>query len=176
MNADIGSVSGYCEQSADRTVSVRRLLPGPVERVWAYLTDSELRRQWLAAGDLPNKVGEAFELVWRNHELSDPAGRPPDGYPEENRLTSTLIEYDAPRRLAFTWGSGDVVIDLEPRGQQVLLTLVHRGIADRNSLLSFSAGWHMHLDILGAKLTNSAALPFWSGFRRLFGEYEDRIQ
>ena len=26
------------------TLKIERLLPGPIERVWAYLTDSELRR------------------------------------------------------------------------------------------------------------------------------------
>ena len=32
------------------TLKIERLLPGPIDRVWAYLTESELRRQWLAAG------------------------------------------------------------------------------------------------------------------------------
>ena len=31
------------------TLKIQRLLPGPIERVWAYLTQSELRGQWLAA-------------------------------------------------------------------------------------------------------------------------------
>ena len=47
------------------TLKIQRLLPGPIERVWAYLTQSELRRQWLAAGDMEMKVGAPFELVWR---------------------------------------------------------------------------------------------------------------
>ena len=34
------------------TLKIQRLLPGPIERIWAYLTDSELRRKWLAAGKL----------------------------------------------------------------------------------------------------------------------------
>src|SRR5690349_732532 len=48
------------------TLTIQRLLPGPAERIWAYLTKSELRRQWLAAGEMEMKVGAAFELVWRN--------------------------------------------------------------------------------------------------------------
>ena len=31
-----------------QTVRFERLLPGPIERVWAYLTESEKRRKWLA--------------------------------------------------------------------------------------------------------------------------------
>ena len=47
------------------TLRIQRVLPGPIERVWAYLTDSELRRQWFAAGPMELKVGATFELVWR---------------------------------------------------------------------------------------------------------------
>ena len=54
---------------------IQRILPGPIERVWAYLTDSDLRRRWLAAGPMEMKVGAPFELVWRNDELSDPPAR-----------------------------------------------------------------------------------------------------
>ena len=53
------------------TVKLERLLPGPIERIWAYLTDSELRRKWLAAGAMEMKVGAPFELTWRNDELSE---------------------------------------------------------------------------------------------------------
>lgn len=35
------------------TMLLRRQLPGPIEHVWAYLTESELRQQWLAWGDDP---------------------------------------------------------------------------------------------------------------------------
>ena len=68
------------------TLKIQRLLPGPVERIWAYLTDGELRRKWLAAGAMEMKVGTPFELVWRNDELSDPPGKRPPGFGEESRL------------------------------------------------------------------------------------------
>ncbi|WP_417723581.1 hypothetical protein [Salipiger sp.] len=32
------------------TLTIQRFLPGPIERVWDHLTDSELRRKWLAGG------------------------------------------------------------------------------------------------------------------------------
>src|SRR6266545_2641850 len=59
------------------TLRVQHLLPGPIERVWAYLTESDLRRQWLAAGEMELKVGAPVELVWRNDELNDPPGQRP---------------------------------------------------------------------------------------------------
>ena len=40
-----------------QTVRFERLLPGPIERVWAYLTESEKRRKWLASGDTIRESG-----------------------------------------------------------------------------------------------------------------------
>jgi uncharacterized protein YndB with AHSA1/START domain len=41
----------YGVLSEPATLTIQRLLPGPIERAWAYLTESDLRRQWLAAGE-----------------------------------------------------------------------------------------------------------------------------
>ena len=140
------------------TLKIQRLLPGPIERVWAYLTDSELRRKWLAAGEMEMKVGAPFELVWRNDELTDPPGQRPAGFRDEHRMESRITELDPPRKLAFTWdNSGDVSFELEPRGEDVLLTLIHRRLPDRATMLEVSAGWHMHLDVLVARADGQAS-------------------
>src|SRR5688572_22374633 len=68
----------------DATLTIQRLLPGPIERVWAYLTESDLRRQWMASGDMELKVGAPFELTWRNNELSNPPGKRPEGFGDEH--------------------------------------------------------------------------------------------
>ena len=136
---------GWGELIEPTTLKIQRLLPGPVERIWAYLTDSELRRKWLAAGAMEMKTGAPFELVWRNDELSDPPGRRPEGFAEEHRMQSRILEVDAPRRLAFTWGDGEVVFELEPRGERVLFRVLHHGISDRSNMLMIGAGWHLSL-------------------------------
>ena len=118
------------------TLKIQRLLPGPIERVWAYLTESDLRRKWLAAGQMEMKVGAPFELVWRNDELTNPPGQRPPGFPDERRMQSRITELDPPRKLAFAWdGSGDVSFELEPKGNEVLLTVIHRRLPDRATLL-----------------------------------------
>ena len=43
-------------------VRFERLLPGPIERVWAYLTEPEKRGTWLAAGPMELRVGGRVEL------------------------------------------------------------------------------------------------------------------
>ena len=158
------------------TLKIQRLLPGSIERVWAYLTQSELRRQWLAAGKMEMKVGAPFELVWRNEELNNPPSARPAGFPEERRMQSRITELDPPRKLAFTWeGSGDVSFELEPKDDQVLLTVIHRRLPDRATLLKVGPGWHMHLDILVARATGVEPAPFWDGWSRLRKEYDRRI-
>src|SRR3546814_7463888 len=118
--------------------------------------DAGLRRQWLAGGDdVQPRAGTSLELVWRNDELTDPPGKHPDGFADEQRMQSRVIECDPPRRLAFTWdGDSDVTIDLEPRGNEVLLTVAHRHLGSRNRVLMHSAGWHAHLDLRSEEHTS----------------------
>lgn len=165
----------YATVTAPQTVRLQRLLPGPIERIWDYLTDSELRRTWLAAGEMQPEAGSAFTLTWRNDELTDPPGSKPEGFGTEHRMDSTITEYDRPHRLAFTWGGGEVAFELEPRGDKVQLTVTHRGISDRANMLMIGAGWHQHLDTLVARASGSRPEPFWDGWTRLRGEYDALI-
>ncbi|APF37123.1 SRPBCC family protein [Chelatococcus daeguensis] len=170
------TLDAYGMLTEPATLKIQRLLPGPVERIWAYLTESDLRRRWLAAGDMEMRVGAPFEFVWRNDELTDPPGQRPSGYSEEHRMQSRLTEVDPPRRLSFTWnGSGDVTFELEPQGEAVLLTVTHRRLPDRSSLLKVSAGWHMHLDILVARASGTEPTPFWDSWQRLQQDYDRRL-
>jgi len=157
------------------TLTIHRVLPAPIDRVWAYLTDGELRRKWFAAGHMPLRLGEAVELVWRNNELTDPPGRIPEGAGAESRMQTRITELDPPNRLAFAWGDGEVTFDLVEQGEHVLLTLTHTGIPDRARLLNFAPGWHVHLDILQARLTGAAPEPFWDGIARLREDYAARL-
>jgi uncharacterized protein YndB with AHSA1/START domain len=170
------NISPYGEMIEATTLKIQRVLPGPVERVWDYLTRSELRRQWLAAGDMQMKTGSSFELVWRNNELTNPPGKRPDGFGDEHRMQSTIIEADPPRKLAFTWqGGGDVTFTLEPRGERTLLTVVHRGLTERGTRMKVGPGWHSHLDVLVARMSGTEPEPFWDHWNELQKDYEKRV-
>jgi uncharacterized protein YndB with AHSA1/START domain len=171
------SPDAYGVVTEPSTLTIQRVLPGPIERVWAYLTESDLRRRWLAAGSMEMKVGAPFELVWRNNELTNPPGKRPEGYGDEHRMQSRITECEPPRKIAFTWGkgSGDVSFELEPRGERVLLTIIHRRLPDRGMLLGVSSGWHAHLDVLAARLAGKEPEPFWDDVTRLRQEYDPRI-
>lgn len=158
------------------TLRLQRVVPGPVERVWSYLTDSDLRRQWLAAGPMRLEPGASFELVWRNDALSSAASERPAGFAEESRATCLILAVEPLRRLAFQWpGVGDVSFELEPVGDEVRLTVTHCRLPDANLTVMVGAGWHMHVDILAARLAGVKPASFWSGWLRLRDEYQRRL-
>ena len=153
--------AAYGTLGEDATLTLERLLPGSIDRVWAYLTESDLRRQWLAAGTMEMRVGASVEMVWRNSELMDNAGQAPEGFGEEHRRTEQVTELDPPHRLSISWGeTGGVTFELEPVGDMVRFTVTHRRIPDRSIMLNVSAGWHAHLDVMGAMLDGTPA-PSW---------------
>jgi uncharacterized protein YndB with AHSA1/START domain len=113
---ELATLDAYGVLTEPATLKIQRLLPGPIERVWPYLTESELRRQWLAAGQIEMKVGAPVEFVWRNDELTNPPGQRPPGFSDEHRMQSRITELDPPRKLAIAWsGSGDVSFELARR-------------------------------------------------------------
>lgn len=167
--------SDFATMPEPTTLVIQRWLPGPVERIWDYLTDSDKRRKWLAAGDMTQEAGAPLTLTWRNDDLSRPGDPRPDNFAPEHSLESRVIAVEPTHRLTIAWGNGDVTFQLEPRGDRVLLTLTHTGIVERPSKVMISAGWHMHLDILVAEASGAAPATFWSGWAVLKQAYEDRI-
>jgi len=174
--SEVAKTGAYGSLVEPATLKIERILPGPIERVWAYLTESDLRRQWFASGEMELKVGAPFEFVWRNDELTNPPGQRPAGFSGEHRMKNEIIEVDPPRKLAFTFGNaGDVSFELEPKGNKVLLTVTHRRLPDRGTTMKVGPGWHMHLDVLVARMNGTEPEPFWDGISRLQKEYEKRI-
>jgi uncharacterized protein YndB with AHSA1/START domain len=174
--SDVMAEGDYGVLTEPNTLTIQRFLPGPMARAWAYLTESDLRRQWLAAGEMELRVGAPFTLTWRNNELTDPPGTPPPGYSNEHSMESRITELDPPNRITFTWfTSGTVTFELAPRGERVLLTVIHRGIPGRDMLLKVGPGWHNLLDILVARASGATPKPFWDEFPRLRNEYERRM-
>lgn len=177
-------VQAYGQLSTPDTLSIERLLPGPIERIWRYLTEPELRQQWLAAGPMELRVGGAVELVFNNNELTSPNDPPPEKYAcygGEHRMQATITGCKPPYLLSYTWAESDgegseVQFQLSERGDQVLLQITHSRLYKPDQLLSVAAGWHVHLDILVAHLANQSAPRFWATHTRLEAEYAQRFQ
>lgn len=167
---------------APGVVRFERVLAGPVERVWTYLTDSEARGQWLATGDMEPRVGGVVTLHFRHADLSSVAEPTPERYRQiENGVTSTgrVTRWEPPHALAFTWDDGahpsEVTFELTPHGDGTLLVLTHRKLATRADMVDVSGGWHTHLGVLVARLAGRPPGGFWSAHARTEGLYDRRL-
>jgi uncharacterized protein YndB with AHSA1/START domain len=161
------------------TIRFERLLPGPIERVWSYLTESEKRGKWLAFGTTEPRIGGTVELRFFNTQLSPHKEPIPERYKEDCAdgvsFSGKVTAYEPPRLLGYTWGNhGEVTLELIPQEKNVLLVLTHRGL-EKKIMNSVASGWHTHLDILVDNLIGEIPRPFWSTHAKLELEYETRL-
>jgi uncharacterized protein YndB with AHSA1/START domain len=158
-------MKGYPTVVSPSEIRFERLLPGSIETVWAFLTESRKRGEWLASGPM---------------ELSPDQAPPPDKYAkmdaEGHRAEETVTVFDPPHRLAFTWGGGsEVMFELAPKDGKVLLTLTHRALPTEAERNGTAGGWHCHLTILAEKLEGRTPPAFWDVFRKIDAEYANGI-
>lgn len=160
-------------------VRLVRTLPGPIERVWEYLTDSEKRARWFGGGVLEQKAGGKAEFKMVHKNLA-PHETPPAKYAQVQdpgvTFEGRVLRCEPPRLLVYTFGSDDseVTFELTPQGQQVLLVLTHRarGAEEQADLTNYASGWHTHLALLAAELEGTPRPPFWATHLKLVAEYE----
>ena len=163
------------------TIMFERLLPGPIEKVWAYLTESEKRGKWLAKGDMELIEGGRVDLYFLHKELSPVAEVLPEKYKDmENGHHSTekILKVKPPFLLSFTWdaGSSEVLFELEEKDDKVLLRLTHSKLGENKEIrISMAAGWHAHLEILIANLDGSPIEGFWKRHAALENIYSSLV-
>ena len=157
------------------TIRFERLLPGPIERVWEYLTVSEKRATWLAAGEFDLRLGGRIELHFDNEKLCDE--KPPKDARGVGKHTHTgrITRLEPPRLLAHTWtwegGESEVTYELEKRGKDVLLVIHHRLPDDADLKVAVGGGWGAHTAILLDQLEGAKPRGFWSTHARLMKEF-----
>lgn len=157
------------------TVRLERVLPGPLERVWAYITESGKRAQWLAAGEFDLRVGGKVRLEFDNARLSH-GEVAPDRYKDRalGRFDGVITRLEPMRVLAHTWtwngGDTEVSYELTPRGREVLLVIVHRRLP-KAMVPAVMGGWDAHSGILSDLLSGVEPRSFWSTHSKLEEEY-----
>jgi uncharacterized protein YndB with AHSA1/START domain len=157
------------------TVKLERLLPGPVERVWAYITESDKRAKWLAAGEFELRVGGRIRLEFDNSRLSSENDAVAKGKGRQVQTSEGVVtRLEPPRLLAHTWEwkgqDTEVAYELAERGKQVLLTIVHRRLG-KDFVPSVMGGWDTHTGILEDLLKGVEPRSFWSTHSKLEREY-----
>jgi uncharacterized protein YndB with AHSA1/START domain len=149
-----------------------RRLPAPVETVWRYLTDSDLRARWFMGGAIDARPGGKMEFVFDHDQLSDGDVPMPERFADKkgHRWTEEIIDIDPPHLIAYTFGTdseGVVTFELAPSDDGgTLLTLVHSKIASREQALNYGGGWTAHLAVLEARLAGRGVPDFWALHRQ----------
>jgi len=170
------SDSRFGELIGPGTFRIERRLPGPIERIWSYLTVAEKRRQWFADGPMDLIPGGAVDLSFRFDDLS-PETSPPD-VSGQCHVPGRITVCDPPHLLAFTWGTGpdasEVTFELTSQGDDVLLVITHRRLPPLQ-IVTVASGWHVHLDLLGDSLSGGGPRLFWTHKRQLEADYHARL-
>jgi len=191
MNTKVIDNEAYGQVMESGAVRFERLLPGPLERVWAYITDSDKRATWLAAGSMELRVGGKVSLEFRNGDLAPKGETVPERYSKYTGAISHqghITQLEPLRLLAMTWNekdegpdtgcsgtSSEVVFELTPKGKDVLLVLTHRRLANRGDMLGVSSGWHTHMAVLIERLNGRPPKEFWGSMDRLEQIYDKQI-
>ncbi|HEU5078809.1 MAG TPA: SRPBCC family protein [Opitutaceae bacterium] len=170
-NEQLGEFRGEGE------VRIVRTLPGPIERLWQYLTDPEKRARWFAGGPMEPKTGGKVELFFHHKNIA-PDEEPPEEFKEVHesgfKMAGSILRWEPPRVLSYTFDeNSDVTFELTPEGKNVLLVLTHRSRGeDLPSLNGYASGWHTHLTLLIAELEGTPRPAFWATHARLKAEYQ----
>lgn len=176
MNEEYGVVT------EPQTVRIERVLLGPIERVWAFLTESEKRGRWLASGEMELHVGGRVELRFLHANLShEPTPQRLESLRNGHTHTGHVTRCEPPHVLSYTWAEkagvipSEVTFELSEHGTDVRLVLTHRRLDTRAERVSVASGWDTHLGVLADQLAGREPRGFWSTHDRLRAEYEQRI-
>jgi uncharacterized protein YndB with AHSA1/START domain len=131
-------------------VRLERLLPGPIERVWAHLTDPKLLPAWFGGqSTIEPRQGGAVRLM-------------------DGQIRGTVTQWQPPHHLAYTWNvfaPGDpaeatsaypesyLTLRLQTEGDKVLLILTHLPVLEQFEQQN-AMGWHTFLDVLSDTLAS----------------------
>jgi uncharacterized protein YndB with AHSA1/START domain len=141
------------EMSTLACVTFTRTLPGPVEKVWSFLTDPRNLPAWFGENSsIEPKQSGAVKLMG-------------------GHIRGVVTQWQPPKKLVYTWNvfspddGPDAVsafpesyptFELASQGDDVVLTFTHFPILERFAPQN-AMGWHTMLDILDATLRTGKA-------------------
>jgi uncharacterized protein YndB with AHSA1/START domain len=143
------------------SLTLKRRLKAPPERVFAAWTDPEKMKRWMGAPEIEILKAEADARVGGRYriEMRDTAGGP-------HNVGGVYREVVVNEKLVFTWQweatppeqphESLVTVLIKPDGDGTLLTLTHERLSSEESSKSHEQGWISSLDKL-ERLTAGAS-------------------
>ena len=131
---------GRFEKRGDDHIDVRfeRHYPRPMETVWRALTEPERLADWMGVSEIEPRVGGRIRMM-----LDGP-----------HPMHGTVLEWDPPRVLAFSWSNTHapnsvIRYELYPDDGGTRVSFTHIGMPYATSALMLP-GWHDLLQRLGS--------------------------
>lgn len=117
----------YLEHNGRPAVRFQRTYPYATSRLWAALTDPDELSHWFPSSvTMQPRAGGTIEFS------DDPHGEP---------MTGTILVFDPPRRLAYTWGGDELLFELEPAGDHSCRLTLTNVLQARDAAARNAAGW-----------------------------------
>jgi uncharacterized protein YndB with AHSA1/START domain len=124
-------------------VRIERRYPHPIEKVWRAVTTPEHLGQWFPSPvEIDLRAGGAMRF----------------GAFDGPSATGTVETLDAPRFLAFRWGTDRLTFELQSDGDGTTFALTH-AFDDRYGAASFATGWEVCLGGLRSVLADEPLPP-----------------
>ena len=144
-----------------------RILEAPIDTVWRWIVEPDLRARWFMAGTTDLRVGGEFGLTMKHDDLSDNDVPTPAQYVQYIGMSwsERITRIEPPHVIAFTWQNGEageVTIELTPSGSRTRLVLIHDRLRGRHDAETFGPGWHSHLAALEARIAGRGVPDFWA--------------
>jgi uncharacterized protein YndB with AHSA1/START domain len=144
-----------------------RDLAAPIDTVWQYLVDPDLRARWFMGGPTEPRVGGKLGFTFAHDALSDDDVPAPPRYAgmAGKAWSETITRIEPPHVLAFSWDdgeAGEVTIELTAAGDRTRLTLTHTGLRGPADAKNFGGGWGAHLAVLEKRLAGEHVASFWA--------------
>jgi uncharacterized protein YndB with AHSA1/START domain len=126
-------------------VRFRREFAQPVERVWDAITIPEELAHWF-----PSKVAMEPRLGGTVEFYGDP--NMPDA-----RSSGTILAYEPPTRLAYSWDAGELQFAIEATADGGCVLTLTNVLESRDAAARNAAGWAVCLGELGKHLAGQRA-------------------
>jgi uncharacterized protein YndB with AHSA1/START domain len=139
----MSNLGRYVEVDGRPAVRFERTYPHPADRLWAAVTEPDQLKGWFPSNvAIEPRVGGTVTF---------------DGDPNIGKLTGTVLTYDPPRRIAFTWGPDELQFDVEALGEtQSRLTLTNV-LSERDAAARNASGWTVCLGELDNLMAGEAS-------------------
>jgi uncharacterized protein YndB with AHSA1/START domain len=133
----------YVEIDGRPAVQFDRTYPHPIGQVWSAISTPEELAHWFPSSvSIEPRVGGRIEFSGDPHMAAEPG---------------TVLRYDPPQHLAFSWGPDELRLDLEEIDSDSCRLTLTNLLSERDTAARNASGWAVCLAELDKTLRGESA-------------------